>query len=103
MYVKIEYVEMYACMLKLNMLKCMQVFLCKNVSTAQKISLPIRASAKLKCICRKPFFQKFTCRGKRISAYVGAYATGPRVHMPPASTRGHAVTLLLLSALLFSS
>ena len=37
---------------------------------AQKISLPIRASANYNVLAQKPFFQKFTCRGKRARTYV---------------------------------
>ena len=46
-------------------------FLYNNVRTDQKISLPIRASGNLNVLARKPFFQRFTCRGKRASTYVG--------------------------------
>ena len=34
--------------------------------------MPIRASENSNVLARKPFFQKFTCQGKRASTYVGA-------------------------------
>ena len=39
--------------------------------TAQKISLPNRASGNLNAFARRPFLQKFICRGMRASTYVG--------------------------------
>ena len=38
--------------------------------SAQNFSLPIQASANCNVLARKPFFQKFTCRGKWASTYV---------------------------------
>ena len=48
-------------------------FLNEIVWIAHKISLPIRASGHYNVLARKPFFQKFTCRGKRASNYVGPW------------------------------
>ena len=47
----------------------------RNVFSVQKISLPIQASENLNALAWKPFFHKFTFRGKRASTYVSAWET----------------------------
>ena len=49
-------------------------FYIKKMCSAQKTSLPIRASANYNALAPKAFFQKFTCRGKQASTYVGPCA-----------------------------
>ena len=63
----------------------------KNVISVQKIRLPIWASENLYVHARKPFFQKFTGRGKRANSLCLGIFTSETYILPEKVNREKAV------------